>query len=317
LELEYGMTGYIHIGAPKCGSTGLQSLIAANIAALQEAGVRAPQSQALANELAHRFAYGWQKKDDLKQALAEEGEGFELSGGDILLSSESYLAAASEEGNLDRLIDLFEQDELQVLAVIRDPASLLESTWFQWMRTHRTFPKVHDMMRTKGLYYKAYLDSSWFSEMNQNWQRWQQHPKVTRFSAIRLGLDAFDSAEVLADFLQRPLPPLGPGKDANESMNGVTFRLLKEWRGVPLPRYGSFVAQVERMTKKQRFGSYRFLTTENAALVNQSAADLPLFSDFYGQQPPRKAAQDLPKDVFADLLEETRKIAAWLETKSA
>lgn len=303
------MVGYIHIGAPKCGSTALQQAILANIEYLEVAGIHAPKSQNFAEELAHRFTQGWRNSEEIRKAVSREEDDFIPNQGDILLSSEAFLACAASPLNLQDLIASFCQDELHVLGVIRDPASLLESTWFQWMRTYRAFEKVRKSMNHASLYFENYIDSGWFEKIDHNWRNWQSHELVKSFKEVRIGLDRFDATEIIADFINQPLPNKGKESTANVSMNGVTFRILKEYRNVPLRGYDDFVRKLERAMRSKGYGDFRFLSDSNARKINRSAASLPLFKGFAGFGQLRPAAQDIPKIQFAELLIEAREIA--------
>lgn len=303
------MAGYVHIGAPKCGSTALQSVIKENIDYLSEKGIRTPKTQNFSNELAHRFVQGWKEVDELKASISQKEHYFDPAGGDILLSSEAFLACAQDREDLDHLIKLMHQNQLHILGVIRDPASLLESTWFQWMRTYRTFPKVRESMRRNGLYFRNYLERNWFEGINNNWQAWKNHPSVSSFKEVRMGLEHFDPVEVIGDFIGHPIPLMGKKTESNESINGVTFRILKEWRGIPINGYNNFVAQLEKATREKGYGKYRFLSNENARKVNESAVSLPLFADFADWERDRPTAQDIPPEEFRELQELSQEIA--------
>ena len=301
------MVGYIHIGAPKCGSTALQQVILANIDRLGAAGIRTPRSQDFAEGLAHNFTYGWRDNDEIR--LNGANSDFDPAGGDILLSSEAFLACGASSPGLRALTKSFYQDELHILGVIRDPASLLESTWFQWMRTYRAFEKVRRTMNHASLYFENYINSDWFAKINQNWQNWRSYPSVACFKEVSLGLDPFDPVDVLVEFLNRPLSNDVEQERANVSINGVTFRILKEYRNVPLRGYEDFVFQLERAMRDKGYGGYRFLSDKNALRVNHSACSLPLFRGFKDIRRDGPTAQDISKVEFDKLLEESKEIA--------
>lgn len=305
------MTGYIHIGAPKCGSSTIQSLVARNALAIRDSGIGIFQDANFGNQLAHRFVSGWLPDEAQERSNTQDTFLHDHRNSDIFLSSEAYLALAQNPANLNALLSLIGQDNLNILAIIRDPASLLESTWFQWMRTYRTFPKVRSIMDERGVYYKKYLDSNWFEMINLNWQRWRTNASVTKFTPIYMDLiDRFDPSEILQDFLGRRISLTEQSGRVNESMNGVTFRLLKEFRSVRFSDYRSFVTALDKETSAQGYGKYRFLSDNMARQVTQSAGQTELFAPYLdAERTAHPNAQDLETSVYAKLLKKAEAMA--------
>ncbi len=199
------MTAYIHVGAPKCGSTTLQSIMGQNVDAFLEAGISVQENQDYANSIAHKFAVGWLSDDELVDAK-KLGQKSDLTENlDTLLSSETFLIIGRHKEVLRELIQEFGDEDIRILGVVRDPASLLESTWFQWFKTFRKFKKVEESMNLFGTFFRNYLDSGWFEEMDISWRNWCENSNVSEAHLIRMGVDTFYPYEILNNFVDRPV----------------------------------------------------------------------------------------------------------------
>ncbi|MEM9010187.1 MAG: hypothetical protein AAGE18_03100 [Pseudomonadota bacterium] len=311
------MTVYLHIGSPKCGSTTIQSLLAANRAPLGEAGLHLHPDENFAHEVGHQFVRGWlsdaQRRDrtDEIRALSDEGMG------DIVLSSETYMAIGAKRETLDTFLSLFGRREIRVLAVMRSPAALLESTWFQWMRTYRRFDKVRQTVAQAGFSFPRYLETGWFERIDRNWQTWAHHPRIARFTPILMDQGGrLDFARILDDFLDRRAMRLPAETAENESMNGVTFRLLKQYRQAPLESYESFVSQLDRRMSSLGYGRYRLFIDGVRARIHTHCRDLPLFAPFADSVPSYPSAAALPEETFEELLEISRELARTFAPKA-
>lgn len=313
------MSIFLHIGAPKCGSTTIQSQLSKNKDILKQAGLVTPAEQIDAHRIGHRFTTGWLKNitgpltTDERALLARD------RGGDLLMSSEVCLQIAKEPHQLDAFIACFDPEEpLHLLTIIRRPSSQLESTWLQWMRTYRTFPKVAEQMALRGLHIDAYIrDGSWLSGLITNWSRWKAHDRVTSIETLYMERGPrIDFTQVLPDFTKRKMVLPSSTDDLNISMNGVSFRLLREFTQTKIPNYNRFTRRIEALTNQAGFSKFRILTYSQRLEIDRAMTNVELFSP-YSEPPENKpSAYELDAATWSDLLQ-----AAWAiadeETKSA
>ncbi len=132
-------TYYLHIGAPKCGSTYLQSLLWRNRDALMQNGVyvpgRAQSDHFYAGTDFRGSPYETQSPDDSWRGgwdrLVDDAE--RTAYRKIVISSE-FLATAAPEAIARRLERLADAD-VQVVYAVRDFAGLLASVWQQHVKT--------------------------------------------------------------------------------------------------------------------------------------------------------------------------------------
>lgn len=306
------MSVYLHIGAPKCGSTTLQALISENRESLKASGLATSAKQIDAHRIAHRFTRGW--LEGIEGPVTPEEHTLLSSdrGGDLLLSSEAFMVMAGKPAQLEGFLsNLTAGEPLHILSVVRRPSSQLESTWLQWMRTYRTFPKIKEEMNRRGFDVdKTINDGKWLTALSENWTTWTTHPRVAKSTTLHMELGApIDFVKVLEDMTERPLSLAEPETAQNVSMNGVTFRLLREFTETELPHYNRFLNRLERMTRRAGFGKYRILNGAERAKVDQAMAYLPLFEPYADPAETRPSAYDLDEKVWADLLKEARRLA--------
>jgi hypothetical protein len=137
-------TYYLHIGAPKCGSSYLQSLLWRNRDALMQSGVYVP-----GRSHADHFAAGTDFRGRPYVTQAPEGtwrgawdrllDDAERSGYSKIVISSEFLSSADPDvvaPRIERLAD----DDVQVVYAVREFAGLLGSVWQQTVRTAPTAP---------------------------------------------------------------------------------------------------------------------------------------------------------------------------------
>jgi hypothetical protein len=305
------MTVYLHIGSPKCGSSTIQALLSANRRHLEAAGIALPKDEQFAHDLGHQFVRGWLNRDTFDTAGSDKALPWNATDTDLILSSETYLAIGAQPESLDRFLAPFGDQEIHVLAVMRSPAALLESTWFQWMRTYRTFEKVREVASRFGYFYKDYLGNGWFERIDASWARWRSHSAIASFVPVYMDKgERIDFTAELNRFVNRKVIVYPATRVQNESMNGVTFRLLLEFRGTHFHDYRTFVRFLDREMRAHGFRHYRYLADRARLAIHEHCAPLRLFSRFAGTVSSFDNAADIPDAVFDELLEVAHGVAA-------
>ena len=172
------------------------------------------------------------------------------------------------------------------------------------MRTYRTFEKVREEVSQYGYFYRDYLDNGWFERINQSWARWRSHPAITSFVPVFMDQgERIDFAAELNSFLNREVI-LDPATGVqNESMNGVTFRLLKEFRGMHFRDYRAFVRFLDREVNSRGYRRYRYFADQVRLAIHAHCARLELFGRFAGTVFSFDNATDIPDATFDELLE--------------
>ncbi|NLU77691.1 hypothetical protein HCA58_04620 [Micromonospora sp. HNM0581] len=123
---------FLHIGAPKTGSTYVQNVLWKNRAALQEAGILLPGSVAAHDQaMADLRAAPWRDSDAYWtwDRLAEQVRDWR---GDVIISNEGLGAAT--EAQAARAVESLEAAEVHVIAAGRDLWRTFPSFWQQSIR---------------------------------------------------------------------------------------------------------------------------------------------------------------------------------------
>ncbi|WP_034267340.1 hypothetical protein [Haloechinothrix halophila] len=156
---------FLHVGAPKTGTTYLQRIFFANRGLLASRGVFVPGSRPL-----HHFRAGY----DLRGVQQEPGhpapswdgawdamvEKIRKSGRKIAVVSDERLAACTVE-EVERAVSSFEFADVHVIYATREPAGLLSAEWQEHVKhgDRRTFDRwLADTLgsRGKGWYWQVH-----------------------------------------------------------------------------------------------------------------------------------------------------------------
>lgn len=126
----------IHIGAPKCGSTALQSAFHQNRDALRSAGVTYIGESShwisaakAVTEVSDRLSRKTPLISEWKRLVKEVSS---VTSGTALISSEWF--AAASEASVQRIVNDLDAKRLQAVLVIRPLASTLPSAWQQGLK---------------------------------------------------------------------------------------------------------------------------------------------------------------------------------------
>ncbi len=136
---------YLHIGAPKSGTSYLQQLLWANREPLAERGVLFPgeryKDQVLAAVDAMGGRYHGHRDPQAKGALARLAEPVVVWSGTSVISQE-FLGSLTEK-KIQALVEAFQPAEVRVLYTVRDLLRGLPSIWQTRLRIwhHDTFPE--------------------------------------------------------------------------------------------------------------------------------------------------------------------------------
>lgn len=145
---------YIHIGAPKTGSTFLQKLLTNNYEALRDLGLLYPRSINRGyghHDLAFLAAGGYpewatgqdKSLSELMLALAEEVSGYD---GSILLSSENFFIYPEPDRLMEQLesYDVLRGREVKIVVYVRRQEDALESWYNQIVKAQGYTRSPHD-----------------------------------------------------------------------------------------------------------------------------------------------------------------------------
>lgn len=134
---------YLHIGWPRSGSTTIQSVLHKNRAKLLEHGVLYPKTGAQ-DVGHHRWAapavpepIDWIKpadKDVLLSQLRDEITSSEMPISSVIMSSEAFIYCQ----DFTFFEDYFEGFELEIIAVLREQLSLINSAYYRQLSTNAT-----------------------------------------------------------------------------------------------------------------------------------------------------------------------------------
>ncbi len=128
-----GRTVYLHIGAPKSGSTFIQGVLWANREALQSVGVGLPGVGAFEHYRASKDLRGVPFHEDepggegtgtwdtLARKVAQRGE-------QVVVLSDEQLAAVTS-GDVERVVSSLAPRDVHVVYVVRELSTLLPSAW--------------------------------------------------------------------------------------------------------------------------------------------------------------------------------------------
>jgi hypothetical protein len=128
---------FIHIGAPKSGSTYLQSVIWANKARLAERGVLVPGNVRFDH---NRIAQTVRSANPGAKALAAWDRILEEIRdwpGDVLLSNEWFCMAGQDR--VERAVDAFRPSDVHVIATARDLVRLVPSAWQETLKLGKAY----------------------------------------------------------------------------------------------------------------------------------------------------------------------------------
>ena len=149
---------YLHVGAPKTGSTYLRSIAWANRELLRSRGVFMPGRNHIDHFRAGYDLRGFQTDPDNARVNVEGAWDRmaatirERPGHDIALVSDERLAACTEE-EAGRAVASLAPDEVHVIYVTRDPAGLLAAEWQEHVKhgDQRSFDAwLEDTLNRKG-----------------------------------------------------------------------------------------------------------------------------------------------------------------------
>jgi hypothetical protein len=158
---------FVHIGAPKTGSTFVQNLLFGNAEALQRAGLLVPAS----------FHAHDQAMTDLRQVPWRDAsphwtwdrlvESFARWPGDVVLTSEGFGAATTEQAR--RAVDSLRPAEVHVVVAARDLWRTFPSMWQQTIRARSTW-RFEDFLKAVEL---GRFDGFWNEYVaNRMFVRW-------------------------------------------------------------------------------------------------------------------------------------------------
>ncbi|SDS99751.1 hypothetical protein [Actinoplanes derwentensis] len=128
---------FVHIGAPKTGSTYVQNVLFDNAERLEKAGILIPATFAAHDQaMTDLRAVPWRDPQaywtwDL---LAEKAAAF---GGDVILTSEGFGAASAEQAK--RAVETLQPAEVHIVVAARDLWRTLPSMWQQSIRARSTW----------------------------------------------------------------------------------------------------------------------------------------------------------------------------------
>ncbi|MFY1577504.1 hypothetical protein ACN26Z_21655 [Verrucosispora sp. WMMD703] len=158
---------YLHIGAPKTGSTYVQNVLWNNCAALRDAGILLPGS-AVAHDhaMADLRAAPWRDSDVYWtwDRLAEKARSWP---GDVIISNEGLGAATSEQAA--RAVESLEAAEVHVIAAGRDLWRTFPSFWQQSVRARSGWRFGAFMRAVEGGRAEAFWNNHTAPRMLRRW----------------------------------------------------------------------------------------------------------------------------------------------------
>jgi hypothetical protein len=186
----------LHIGAPKCGSTHLQTILWRNKAALAEVGVLVPGSRAFDHNRVAQAARRKQPDPKSVATLARVRDEIAQWPGTAVISSE-WLCMAGPRQAGELMASL--RGPVHVVAVARDLARAIPSAWQEALKLglSATFEEfVAGLDATSGRWTWATLDAAVFLP------RWSQHLPPERVHLIPLENDSTDRTRLWTQFAQ-------------------------------------------------------------------------------------------------------------------
>lgn len=247
---------YLHIGAPKTGTTYLQSMLARNRDALAAHGVTYP---ALQGDAHHRAAWDLrgtppQRKDFRNvegtwQSLVEQ---INSGTGTALLSSEHFLFAADPD--VQRALTAF-RGEVHVIYTARDLVRQVPAVWQERIKNQQSIPYrkfVSSLMKHQGSGWRSFWKSQDPATLLPIWASGGDPSRVHVVTAPPSG----SGATLLWDRFVSVLGLTGAEFDtshaapANTSMGMTQTELLRRYNS----RFGDALtwAEYRRLTKSER-----------------------------------------------------------------
>ena len=273
----------LHIGAPKCASTAIQSALDISRSALEEAGFyywsAKPHDPLPAREVTgtkytdpeamRPFFSGYRKvESETKSALAgfsrkvHPGKWVRLvkdlhqSEFAAPLYSSEFLASASAE-SVSRIVRDLSSRRLNVIYIVRAPHLVLSSSWQQFIKVgmQQSFPEFLD--RILPGHEESALDHPYWQDQHYGrvTQRWMESG-ATNFSVLII--DPRDHSSTLRNFERAagmPDETLTPGKAVNESLSLFEADVLIALNRLTSSKSDRHVLSIER----QQLGVERYI----------------------------------------------------------
>jgi hypothetical protein len=276
---------YLHIGAPKTGTTYLQAVCGRNREALQAAGVLYPDSFGDAH---HKAV--WDLRDTPDQREGTKGiEGswqrlLDIANGaesDVLLSSEHFVFALRRQ--VDRALSSFD-GEVHVVYTARDLVRQVPAVWQERVKNQKTVA-YHEFVRSvidgSGPGAKSFWGAQDASRALERWSHGLDPQRIHVVTAPPAG----SPSTLLWDRFASVLGLAGADFDAtaagasNESLSMLQTELLRRYNerhaeGVPWPQYRRIMRrQIDVLTAIDD-GRRVALTPDEHAFFSTRAQDI-------------------------------------------
>lgn len=190
---------YLHIGADKCGSSSIQYFLSQNKNLKNNSGeaidyiciippgevITQPEIFETTQKMVQNFRNSnfaskpYTLSKELRKNITNSMRKKISKKKNILLSSEGWLRGICNSNNFDTLLGFFNEKisyDIEILAVVRSPASWLNSAWWQWGVWNSKYKSFDDWLET------AIPSTFWFKFLLD----YQNNPLIKKIKIVSL-----------------------------------------------------------------------------------------------------------------------------------
>jgi hypothetical protein len=276
---------YLHIGAPKTGTTYLQAVLGRNRDSLAAKGLLYPASQSDAHHKAVWDLRGTPKQREHLEGI--EGTWAALvgqvnqAGSDVLLSSEHFVFAQKQQ--VERALSSFEDAEMHVIYTARDLGRQVPAVWQERIKnqrsmTYRSF--VQSLIARDGKTAKAFWNVQDPEAVLRRWSRGLRPDQVHLVTAPPTG----QPHRVLWDRFAEALGLDGTDYDvdvarSNESLSMLQTEVLRRFNerhaeGLSWPQYRRLIFRQLDVLRVIGDGRRIGLTPDENAFLTRRASEI-------------------------------------------